>query len=408
MHHSLGRSVGVLILMAGVAAAQVKGGGTTTNPGTGGPTVPGTGTIGAPTRNTIPSTNNPNTSTNPFPDTSRPVFLSGKVLLSDGTAPPEPVTIERVCGSRVYKEAWTDSKGRFSFQVGENRSAMMDASIDNGVPSSAGGMNNTRGLGSGPSTSKMFGCELRAALPGFRSESLNLSNRQTMDNPDVGTIYLKRMANVDGLTISATSYNAPKDARKAYEKGKELLKKDKFDEAAKQFEKSVEIYPKYAMAFYEIGRLKEGENKPEEARQAYDEALKADSKLIPPYERMAAMAIQEKKWQDAADISDRMIRLNPVDFPSAYFFNSLANLNMKKLDEAEKSAAELLKIDTQHRIARGEHLMAVVLAQKGEFEKAAPHFRAFIALVPAGSTDADLAKKQLADVEKTLAANKQE
>ena len=405
MRHSLGRSVAVVFLMAGIAVAQK--GGTTTAPGTGTPTVPGTGGISTSRPSTSTPNNNPN-STNPFPDTSRTVFLSGKVMLSDGTPPPESVTIERVCGSHTYKEGWTDQKGRFSFQVGDNRNVMMDASTTDATSiggNSGFGSGRSGAGGTGGVSSKLFGCELRASLPGFRSESVNLSNRQAMDNPDVGIIYLKRMANVEGLTISATTYAAPKDARKAYDKGKELLKKNKLEEASQQFEKSVELYPKYAMAWYEIGRLREGENKFEEARTAYNEGLKADAKLIPPYERMAAMAMQEKKWQDAADISDRIIRLNPVDFPSAYFFNSLANFNMKKLDQAEKSAAELLKIDTQHRIMRGEHLMAVILAQKQDYEKAATHLRAFLQLVPTGS-DADLAKKQLSEVEKTLAASK--
>src|SRR5687767_9674838 len=49
---------------------------------------------------------------------NRPVFLSGKVVMDDGTPPPDSVVIERVCGSVVRPEAHTDSKGRFSFQLG--------------------------------------------------------------------------------------------------------------------------------------------------------------------------------------------------------------------------------------------------------------------------------------------------
>jgi len=63
-----------------------------------------------------------------FPDMQRTFFFSGKVMLDDGTPPPEPVQIERVCNGVPRPEAWTDSKGRFSFQLGQNTAMMMDAS----------------------------------------------------------------------------------------------------------------------------------------------------------------------------------------------------------------------------------------------------------------------------------------
>ena len=48
---------------------------------------------------------------------------------------------------------------------------------------------------------------------------VSLSNIHYMDNPDIGTIILHRLGKVDGLTVSVVSALAPKDARKAYEKG---------------------------------------------------------------------------------------------------------------------------------------------------------------------------------------------
>ncbi len=101
-------------------------------------------------------------------------------------------------------------------------------------------------------------CDLRAVLAGFRSDLISLSGRRYMDNPDVGTMILHRLANVEGFTTSATSAMAPKDARKAYDKGLEDQKKNKPDDAQKEFQKAVEVYPKYASAWYELGRVYEG------------------------------------------------------------------------------------------------------------------------------------------------------
>ena len=76
----------------------------------------------------------------------RPIFLSERVVLSSGEAPTEPIRIQRVCGMRTTPEGYTDSKGRFSFQVGANASlTVMDASI--GGWSTPGGTAGGGGFG---------------------------------------------------------------------------------------------------------------------------------------------------------------------------------------------------------------------------------------------------------------------
>ena len=67
---------------------------------------------------------------------------------------------------------------------------------------------------------------LRARLAGYRSQTISLANRRPMDPPDVGTILLHRLGASEGSTISAVSLRAPKDAKKAYDKGLDALKKN--------------------------------------------------------------------------------------------------------------------------------------------------------------------------------------
>ena len=54
------------------------------------------------------------------PDAQRPIFISGKVVLSDGTVPPEPVSLERVCNGAPRLEGYSDRKGLFSFELGRS------------------------------------------------------------------------------------------------------------------------------------------------------------------------------------------------------------------------------------------------------------------------------------------------
>jgi tetratricopeptide (TPR) repeat protein len=399
-----------LALTAGLfAQATGTPGGATTGGSRGTPNVP-----------TSPTPTNPNTrlpSTNPnqtqFPDTvQRPLYISGKVTLDDGTPPPESVVMQLVCNASPRSIGYTDSKGRFSIDLGNrnNSSIFADASQsgpgfgDTGMSGTNSSLSQTRGAGgSGVNERNLMGCELQASLPGFRSDSVNLANRRSLDNPEVGTLILHRLGNVEGLTISATSALAPKDAKKAYEKGRNENKKGKWENAERELTKAVEIYPKYAAAWYELGVAQQQQNNLEAARKSYAQALAADSKFVSPYQQLAGMAAKESNWKEVADDTDRLLRLNAIDFPQAWFFNALANYHLQNWDVAEKSARQGLTSDTAHRFPKMDHLLGVLLAQKRDYSGAAEHMRNYLRLNPAAS-DADLVKKQLAEIEKVTEA----
>src|SRR5437867_3234583 len=208
----------------------------------------------------------------PVPEISRPIYLSGSVRLSDGSIPPVNVVIERVCNGVIRPEAYTDSKGNFNFMVGGQNSAVFaDASVAS--PAIVG-----PGPQSGTNERSLTGCEIRANLPGFLSDSIILGFRGPLDDPEIGVIHLQRLANVEGYTFSITTALAPKDARRLYEKGVDSMKKKKWADAERDLSKSVQLYPKYAVAWYELGRSYQQQKKFDEANHAHLEAIKLDYK----------------------------------------------------------------------------------------------------------------------------------
>jgi len=247
-----------------------------------------------------------------------------------------------------------------------------------------------------------MGCELRAALPGFRSDNVSLAGRRSLDNPDVGTVVLHRLAKVDGFTFSATSAMAPKDARKAFDKGKELNKKGKLEPAEKELQKAVASYEKYAAAWYELGLVYYQERKFDDAQKAYEQSIKADEKFINPYAQLAQISAEQKKWEQTAAYTNRVVKLNPFFSPRIYFLNAVANLNMQKLNEAEDSAKEALKMDPKTRNPQVVALMGVIQAQKGDLKGAAENLKAYLKAAP-DAKDADKIREQLAQLEKEIA-----
>jgi len=388
----------------GAGASQPTSPGVGTSPGAGGrqpgvPTIPGQDNSNSRLPGQTPGQN--------YPEMQRTFFFSGKVMLDDGTPPPESVQIERVCNGSPRPEAWTDSKGHFSFQLGQNTAMMMDAStssIDNmGTGGFGGGNARMPGGGRQISERDLVGCELRASLAGFRSDVVSLAGRRVMDNPDIGTIVLHRLAKVDGFTFSATSAMAPKDARKAFEKGRDLNKKAKLEPAEKELQKAVTSYPKYAAAWYELGTVYYQQKKRDEARKAYNEAIKADDKFISPYAQLSQMAAEEKEWQQTVDYTNRVLKLNPFFSPRIYFLSAVANLNLQKVDAAEESAKEALKMDPGHQNPHSLALMGVIQAQKGDIKNAAETLKTYLKVAP-NASDADKIREQLAAMEKEIAA----
>ena len=362
------------------------------------------------TGNTVPRSTQPNNNpTTPFPDGNNPnlppIFISGEVVLADGTPLTDRAKIERVCNGVPIVETETDKKGRFNFEVGHSLE-LPDASVGSDTTGRGSPFGNNPGAGGGNSMSnrvgntdrRLWGCELRAALAGFRSDVIQLDTIHYMDNPNVGTIILHRLAKVDGLTISVVSALAPKDARKAYEKGREAEAKNKLDEAQKDFEKAVSAYPQYSAAWFELGRINEQGNRIDEARKAYQQAIAAEPKFVLPRQQLSWLALREAKWQELVELTDQWLLLDALNSPDAYYLSSIGNLQTQHFDVAEKNAQTAVRMDPGKKNMRARYVLGLVLAQKQDFTASAEAIRSYLDATP-DAKDKATVQKQLEQIQ---------
>jgi Tfp pilus assembly protein PilF len=201
-----------------------------------------------------------------------------------------------------------------------------------------------------------------------------------------------------GETVSMTTLAAPPDARAAYDKGVRAYNKQKWTEAQKSLEKAVEIYPKFAAAWYSLGVCLSVRNNPGDAAAAYRRSIEADPKYPDPYVQLAAVELNSSKWEEAAGVSGRVIHLDPQHFPEAYLYNSVANLQLLKFDVAERSAREALRTDTEHKYPKAEQMLGLALANEKDYAGARSHLTAYLELEK-NPSELALARKQLAVVE---------
>src|SRR5579864_8638893 len=330
----------------------------------------------------------------------RAVFFSGEVALEDGSIPPDPVLIQRVCKGSARDETRTDSKGQFSFKVeaGGNDTSTGDAAQESPRnPELSKPIGNST-VYSNPVTAALRDCEVQAVLPGFWSERVSIALKNTLDNTHIGRMVLHPVSRAQALTVSATTLAAPANARKAYEKGMAAMRERRWDAATGELKKAVAAYPKFAAAWFELGVLRQSRNDFDGAAVAWKEALKSDPKYVRPYESLAALAERQQNWLEAEKYSRDWIQLDPEDFPAAYLYNAVANARLNKNEAAELAARQGLRFDKDRKIPRLSYVLGLILMQKHEYSESAKYLRTYLELAP-NAKDAALVREEVTKFE---------
>jgi len=327
---------------------------------------------------------------NPSSSIAHPAFLSGKVTLDDGSELTDPAAIQLICQGQRYTEGYTDRHGGFSFQF---------ADPTTGDASDASTTMMTRSASSQDQRNWRH-CELQAALAGYSSQVIELASRMTsLESVDLGTITLHRLEHVEGTSISVTSMMAPNSAKKALEKAREEEKKGKWDQAQKSLEKAVQIYPRYAVAWCELGQVQIRQNNLVSARKSFDQSVAADSKYVNAYDGLAQLAYRANQWPQLLEVTNKLLALNPVNFPGAYFLNGVANYYLGDFDAAEKIIRQGIRVDEQHQVPRLQYVLGVILMRERKYREATEQLQQFINLTK-DPAEIQEARKQLAEIER--------
>jgi len=309
-------------------------------------------------------------------------YLSGKVVMEDGSPPPKPVSIERYCGvNRIIREAITDRQGRFLFRHMESDSL-------------AGSKVNTYLL-SMSMMSGTGGCILRASLPGYESTVIDLDARRPTDDPHLPPMILRRPSPGSTFSLDA-GYRVPSAARKLWERALKAAEARRLPEAERQLRAAVQVYPRFSRAWHLLGAVCQNQKKGEEAREAYRRAIETEPKFLAPYILLTRLELDMKDWQAALQSSNALIQADSRRrFPEAYVHNATARYNLGDLDGAEASAREALRLDKKGLIPRAQYTLGMILAAKRDYAGAAEHMQRYLTMEPKAG-DAQAVRERIA------------
>jgi len=312
--------------------------------------------------------------------------LLGKLSVEGEPLPWEPILVTVSCSGKVVYTTQTDAKGNFGV-----------TSIT--LPGAIGKAGDTERQ----MQTQLEGCLVQGAVSGFHSTSLAITERNLRDNPDLGTITLSRAGgrNVP-TTLSTTTESAPPKALRSFEAARGKMIENNPEAAEKDLQKAVQIFPGFAEAWFQLGKLQARADL-REARTSFSKALGADPKFVSPYEQLAVLAAQDGNWQETLENTKRVLELYPDGTPLTWYFNALANYQVGNRDVAEASAKKSVSIDPRHSVMNTEQLLAVILAAKGDYQGALQYLRSSLTYVPPGP-NSELLKQQIAHLEQRVAA----
>ena len=321
-------------------------------------------------------------------DTAKTTWVTGKVVLEGSSAPPSRVTVILRCGMAERARVTSDSKGNFTMMLnsGEEvsgRPAPLTARAGPNLPD----------------------CEVLTDSPEYASQITHLFGGMHEDINEVGTIVLHPRTATDGSTVSATTLAAPEKAKSAFAKGQQQERKGRWAAACDSFRKALQVYPRYALAWLELGRAQAKQNELGEAQQSFRQAATQDSRLLAAYAESAKLALQQQQWKELAADTERLLQLSPNTSADAWFLNSAANFNLGDTERAENSAARGLNLDPNHQVPQLEYLYAMTLARRGAYAPAVEHLQNYLRLSPKAK-DASTASARLQELQKLVDSSK--
>ena len=111
------------------------------------------------------------------------------------------------------------------------------------------------------------------------------------------------------------------------------------------------------------------------------------------------MAGEAENWTELANLSSHILDSDPLNYPDAYFLNSVANYNLKKIEDAKKSGLQAERLDQRHRFPQVHLLLAEIFTQKNDYATAIAEMQTYLKVAPQAK-NADQVRERMAQLEK--------
>lgn len=283
------------------------------------------------------------------------VIMRGKVVLEDGSPLTKSVGLQKIC-SDGYGNApgpLTNKDGTYIWR--------MDLSY----------MSTRR-------------CFLESTASGYDSTQVEISNINPVGmNVDVPPIIISLKGSDPYVVGNSIGGEIPGKSKSAFDAAIKAVASGDNAGAIEKLQGAVEATPKFALGWHNLGVLYTFERDDAKARDAFEKAAEADSKLLAPRIILSRLMIKNKEWDKAAKMAAAAIPLDKGKvFPELYLHQAVAEYHLKDLTAAENHAKQALDPKSKRSVARAEYVMGRILEAKGDTAGAKQHMTKYLELVP--------------------------
>jgi len=309
-------------------------------------------------------------------------LLAGVVMMEDGSPVPGTVDIKISCNGSERTVTRTLVTDDFEFQWSRPSPMGQPTGVSNLANPVTGANSDASSVVHAGIHDLTDNCDLRAWLPGYISSEISLSNSAGFDGANVGVLWLRPINVHQGNIVSALTLRAPREARKLFDKGMDLLHSGKIPAAANSFQKAVTIYPQYADAWLSLGRAQFEMGANDSARVSLQRAVELDPKVPGAWQTLGYIAFNEKKWEDAADYLGHAEQLDPLNSPTPWFYSAVAYYELRRYDRAEKSIRTEIDMDPQFQNHRARYVYGLILIARHDVGEGSDALRSYLATSP--------------------------
>ena len=184
------------------------------------------------------------------------------------------------------------------------------------------------------------------------------------------------------LPPALSDSQAPKEARREYEKGEKALASNNLGEARTHLAKAVELYPCYARAQTDLGVVYSAQQVYKEAEAALRKSLACDPGYVDAYVELGQLLNAEKRFDEALPLLAQGERLSP-DSWQFYFESGVAQYGLKHYSAAESQYLKVQSLNTSPPPELSVKLADVYLKEDA-FDKAYAKMQEYLKADPQG------------------------
>ena len=265
--------------------------------------------------------------------------LTGKVVMEDGSPPPKPVAIERVCGGRSpVRVTGTNKQGEFRW----SETTFLET---------------------------VGACFWRAVLAGYESDELDMDT-------------LEKSNNLPNIVLRGESSVVPSAAAPQWMRAYKAMQEKKWTEAEKDLRAILAQYPKSGPVWAELGFTLVNERQPADARLAYERAIEQAPRYLRAYSPLIQLQIDADDWEAAEKTAIAGTKAdNQGTLPGLYL--DLAEIRAHlNVDGAEAAARRAIVLDKNHALPRAEYVLGLILAEGEDYTSAIAHLKRYLELLP--------------------------